>query len=59
MTDYDFGETDTSVTTLNVKLTSVTVFTETYEIKIYPLYGISKISQENKIMTLEYITHYG
>ncbi len=38
------GKTDVSVTTRKVKLVSVTVFTETDETQIYPLYGISKIS---------------
>ena len=44
ITDCEFVETDLSVTVRKVKLKSVTVFTETYDIKIYPLYGISKIS---------------
>ena len=38
------SETDMSVTNRKVKLISVTVFTETDETKIYPLYGISRIS---------------
>ena len=38
------SETDMSVTDRKVKLKSVTAFTETDEIKIYPLYGISRIS---------------
>jgi hypothetical protein len=44
ITDCEFGETDLSVTDRKVKLKAVTVSTETYDIKIYPLYGISKIS---------------
>jgi hypothetical protein len=44
ITDCDFGETDMSVIARKVKLKSVTVFTETDEIKIYPLHGISRIS---------------
>ncbi len=36
MTDCEFVETDLSVTVRKVKLKSVTNFTETYDIKIYP-----------------------
>jgi hypothetical protein len=42
------GITAMSVTPRNVKLISVTSFLETDEIKIYPLYGISRFSQENE-----------
>ena len=40
------GITAMSVTPRNVKLISVTSFLETDEIKIYPLYGISRFSWE-------------
>ena len=41
---HNEGLTAMSVTPRNVKLISVTSFLETDEIKIYPLYGISKFS---------------
>jgi hypothetical protein len=45
---YKKGITAKSVTPRNVKLISVSIFLETDEIQIYPLYGISRFSSESE-----------